>query len=148
MTAKLVTKNDLLILALISMIMMIAWYWVDHVEKNKSPFYGCKTDSLELKMSDDRTEVLLRFEDGRNLATPVLHTYFFGTGECETATYIFSHNDETYGLSNLGCGPLEMFESGVKGNLYVGKWSGANENQYDWTGYFSVEPPKIIEECF
>jgi hypothetical protein len=129
------------------MIMMIAWYWVDHVEKNKSPFYSCKTDSLELKMSDDRAEVLLRFENGRNLATPVLHTYFAGTGECETATYIFSHNNETYGLSNLGCGPQEMFESGAKGHLYVGQWTGANENQYDWTGNF-VEFPSSVKDCF
>jgi hypothetical protein len=147
MTEKLVTKNDLMILTLISMIMIIAWYWIDHVEKNKSPYYGCKTDSLELKMSDDRTAVELIFEDGGNVTTPVLHTYFAGTGECETATYIFSHNDETYGLSNLGCGPKEMFESGAKGNLYVGQWSGAKEDQFDWTGYM-VEPPAIIKECF
>ena len=147
MTAKLVTKNDLMIFVFIAIIALGFWYWIDSAEKNKSPFYGCKTDSLELKMSDDRASVSLSFEGGENVTTPVLHTYFFGTGECETATYIFSHNDETYGLSNLGCGPLEMFESGAKGHLYVGPWSATNENQYDWTGNF-IEFPSSVKDCF
>ena len=147
MTAKLVTKNDLMIFVFIAIIALGFWYWIDYAEKNKSPFYGCKTDSLQLKMSDDKTMVELNFEQEGTVTTPVLHTYFFGPGECETATYIFSHKDETYGLSNLGCGPLEMFESGAKGHLFIGKWSGEMEDQFDLTGYL-VEPPETIEECF